>query len=48
MILDPGMIEPHVVGDEVEHQLAGRASGAARAAGPAPRRRRGPDAPCSR
>ena len=32
------MIEPHVVGDEVEHELAGRASEAARAAGPGPRR----------
>ena len=41
MIFDPGMIEAHVVGDEIEHELAGRAAGAARAGGPARRRRRG-------
>ena len=35
MVLDPGMIQSRVIGNEVQHQPAGRVCGAVREAGPA-------------
>ena len=48
MIFDPGMAEPHVIGDEVEHELEAAFAEPFAQACQRRRRRRDPYGPCSR